>query len=283
MSAHLVIGAGNEGQAQAWDGTEGAQWASNPRFYDEAVRHHHAHLLDAAAITASDAVLDVGCGNGETTLDAARAATSGLALGVDLSSQMIEVARGLAERAAVANATFLHADAQVHPFDEGTFDVAISRFGSMFFADQDTAFANIARALRPGGRLILLSWQAPTANEWITAISGALTLGRPAPAPPPGAPGPFRHADPAEVTSILTRAGFRDVAATAVSEPMSFGRDADEGYAVLSELMAWMLEGFGPADRTAALKALLTTLRDHETEDGVAFASGAWLYTATRG
>lgn len=102
-------------------------------------------------------MLDVGCGNGQTTRDAARAAFDGSAVGVDLSSRMVEFARRLAAAERIANATFHQADAQIHPFVEGSFDVAISRTGVMFFGDPPAAFANIACPLRPGGRLVLMT------------------------------------------------------------------------------------------------------------------------------
>ena len=53
-----------------------------------------------------------------------------------------------------------HGDAQVHPFAADHYDVAISRFGTMFFSDPVAAFSNIARALRASGRLVVLVWQS---------------------------------------------------------------------------------------------------------------------------
>jgi SAM-dependent methyltransferase len=111
-------------------------------------------------------VLDIGCGTGQATRDAARAAEPGHALGVDLSARMIELARRLAASQDIGNVSFEQADAQIYPFPAGSFDVAISRTGTMFFGDPAAAFANIGRALRPGGRLVMLVWQGPGPNEW---------------------------------------------------------------------------------------------------------------------
>jgi ubiquinone/menaquinone biosynthesis C-methylase UbiE len=97
---------------------------------------------------------------------------------VDLSSRMIELARQLAEREHVANVTFQQADAQVYPFPDQCFDIAISRTGAMFFGDAPAAFTNIARALRPGGRLVLLAWQSLQRNDWVSAFFAALAAGR---------------------------------------------------------------------------------------------------------
>src|SRR4051794_3138693 len=181
----------NVEQAKAWDGDEGEYWATHSEWFDRSIESYHRSFLDAAAIAPTDRVLDIGCGTGQTTRDAARRAASGAALGIDLSSRMIEVARQQATNEGVDNVTFEQVDAQVHPFDAGSFDVAISRTGAMFFGDMGAAFANIARAIRRDGRLALLTWQPLPANEWIREISMAMAAGRPLPAPPPDAPGPF--------------------------------------------------------------------------------------------
>src|SRR4051812_33965905 len=160
--------------AQRWDGDEGAQWAAHVEEHDVAARAHHERLLEAAAIRRDEHVLDIGCGNGQTTRDAARAASAGRALGVDLSSPMLARARELARAEGVANAEFVQADVQVHPFEPRTFDVAISRFGVMFFDDPVGAFANVQRALRPGGRTAFVVWQPLTANEWLLELRGAV-------------------------------------------------------------------------------------------------------------
>jgi ubiquinone/menaquinone biosynthesis C-methylase UbiE len=105
-----------------------------------------------------------------------RAAGPGHAVGVDLSARMIELARGRAAGQDIGNVSFEQADAQICPFAAGSFDVVISRTGTMFFGDPAAAFANIGRALRPGGRLVMLVWQGPGPNEWISELAGAYLL-----------------------------------------------------------------------------------------------------------
>ena len=104
----LQVDATNAEQLKAWDGGEGDYWAANANQYDASVDRYHHPLLDLAAIAPDDAVLDIGCGTGQTTRDAARLAASGTALGIDLSSRMLEVARSKAEQEGVHNAV-------VHP------------------------------------------------------------------------------------------------------------------------------------------------------------------------
>src|SRR5690606_21000695 len=102
--------------------------------------------------------------------------------------------------------------------------------GAMFFADQVAAFGNIGRALRTGGRLALVSWREPQANEWITSFVDAMTLGRSLDPPPPDAPSPFAHADPARVERILSAAGFDEVRCAPRDLPMTFGSTVEEGF-----------------------------------------------------
>jgi ubiquinone/menaquinone biosynthesis C-methylase UbiE len=87
---------------------------------------------------------------------------------------MLERARLRTAEEGLHNVTFEHGDAQVHPFPLARFDVVISRFGTMFFADPIAAFTNIARAARTGARLVMMVWQSEERNEWATAVRHAL-------------------------------------------------------------------------------------------------------------
>ena len=272
----------NAEQLRAWDGDQGAYWAAHAQHFDTAVAGYDRPFFAAAAITAGEQVLDIGCGTGQITLTAARSAASGSALGVDLSAEMIDVARRTAEREGVANARFAQADAQIHPFPEQAFDVVISRTGAMFFGDPVAAFTNIARATRPDGRLVLLVWQPFVRNEYIVDISTALAAGRDLPTPSPEAPGPFSMGDPARVRTVLTRAGFSTPDFDSLTEPMYFGRNPQDAYQFLLGLAGWMLQGLDDHGRARALDALRASLEAHHTEQGVAYASAAWLITATR-
>ncbi len=274
----------NAAAFQAWDGGDGDYWTENEAIFDDSVARYHGPFLDAAAIAGTDHVLDIGCGNGRTTRDAARRAASGSALGVDLSSRMITQARRRAAEEGIDNARFEQADAQIHPFEPGGFDVAISRTGAMFFGDPAAAFTNIARALRPDGRLALLVWQSLAQNHWLLEFSQALAAGREMPAPPPGAPGPLSLADPDRVHTVLSAAGFAGIALDGVSELMYFGKNADESYRFVSGLgfTRFMLSGLDDDGRERAMDALRATTVAHETDEGVLYPSAAWIITARR-
>ncbi len=211
-----------------------------------------------------------------------RAAADGSALGVDLSSQMLDFARRRARTEGVTNASFLQADAQIHPFEPAAFDVAISRTGAMFFGDQPAAFANIGRSLVPGGRMILVTWQGLAANEWVREITTALAAGRDQPAPPPDAPGPFSLSDIDRIVAVLSSAGFTDVDVDGVSADMWFGTDVDDAHRFVIGLLGWMLRGLDDTARSRALDDLRNTMVSHATPDGVVFGSAAWVVRAMR-
>jgi SAM-dependent methyltransferase len=281
-TSNLRVAVSNAEAAKAWDGDEGAYWATHADYFDRSIAAYHLPFLDAVRIEPGERVLDVGCGTGQTTRDAARRASPGGALGVDLSSEMIDVARRIAAAEALDNVRFEQADAQIYPFAEGSFEIAISRTGAMFFGDPQEAFRNIARAVRSGGRLTLLSWQLPSTNEWVGELTGALAAGRDLPVPGPGTPGPFALADPGWVNQLLAETRFTDVEIDPLQGPMWFGADPGDAYDFALGLLGWMLDGVSGNQRAQALSALRSTVTAHHTADGVVYSSGTWLIGARR-
>ena len=279
----MVEPVANTEMAAAWE-EEGRHWAQHADRQDRAVARHHARLMEAAAVTGHSVVLDVGCGNGQVTLDAARQAGNGSALGVDLSPDMLVQARERAITAGLPNATFEQADAQVHRFTRAGFDLAVSRFGAMFFADPVAAFTNIGDALHAGGRLKLLVWQGLDKNDWLLAIRNALAMGRDLPSPPPNAPGPFGLADPDHVRRVLTEAGFTAIGMDSVEEPIWFGSDADDAHDFLRGIgpVRGLTQDLDEDTKAAAFEQLRTTVAAHEVPEGVQFDTAAWLITAHR-
>src|SRR5687767_9978445 len=142
----------NVEEREYWDGTGGEHWATEADRYDFINRRFAERIGEALAPRPGERVLDVGCGNGALSLTIAPLVQPGGSVcGLDLSGPMLAVARRRAEEAVLDNAAFEQGDAQVHALPEAAFDAAVSRFGVMFFEDPVAAFANIGRALRPGG------------------------------------------------------------------------------------------------------------------------------------
>ena len=274
----------NVEQAQAWDGHEGDLWTEHADRYDRASAPIRTWFNAAGVITATDDVLDIGCGTGRSTRDAARLAPDGSALGLDLSARMLELARARSKADGLDNVRFVQGDAQVHPFEPAAHDLAMSSFGAMFFNDARAAFANIGTALRPGGRLAVLAWRGLADNEWLQTLRDALAAGRDLPVPPAEGPSPFSLSEPARVRTLLEDAGYHDVDLTPIDEPLDLGKDAADAYAFaetmgMFEGLTHDLEGDTLAGATAALRG---ALERSETPDGVLLGSGAWLITATR-
>jgi SAM-dependent methyltransferase len=274
----------NAEQAAAWDGHEGDMWTEHADRYERASWRHWQRFLDAGVISHDSDVLDVGCGTGKATRDVAGLASGGSVLGVDLSAAMLQRAREESRAAGLTNVTYEQADAQVHPFAAGAFDVAMSSFGAMFFNDPVAAFTNIGHGVRPGGTLALLAWRELHRNEWLVELRGALAMGRQLPEPPPDAPTPFSLADPDRVRGILGPAGYTDVGFEPIDEPIEVGTDVDDAFA-FTQVMG-IVEGLShdldAEAKAEAMDNIRKLLAEHETSDGVLLGTSAWLITARK-
>ena len=255
-----------------------------PSGYDAELRRHNQVLRQACGVQLHDHVLDIGCGTGQTTRQAARTAQAGSALGVDISAPAIERARELAQTEGLGNVNFEHANAQVHSFPQQRFDLAISRFGTMFFDDPVAAFANVRRALRPAGRLVMMVWQPQERNEWDIAIHQSLAGPQGQVAAASAGPDPFSLADPLTVRQILGAAGLADITFTDVYEPVYYGPDVRRRPRLGPRLHLHQrdTQAVGPAAASRAIGRLRETLSAHLSDDGVWFNSRAWIITARR-
>jgi ubiquinone/menaquinone biosynthesis C-methylase UbiE len=269
---------------EAWNTDSGLRWARESDRRDRVLAPVADALLTAAQLNASEHVLDIGCGCGATTLTAARSvAPDGTATGIDLSTPMLDVARRRRDAGGVTNVTFITGDAQTHTFTD-PYDVAISRFGTMFFADQVAAFANIASGLRSGGRLCLATWQRLASNNWLTVPRAALRRYGTASAVDHNAPGMFGQSDPETVTDVLVDTGFVDIDLHAVNLVLTFGSDLDDGtdYLANIRIVRDVLETVADDARPAAMNAIRAALGEHTDATGVHLGAAIWIVTAAR-
>ncbi|MEU9115294.1 class I SAM-dependent methyltransferase [Streptomyces sp. NPDC048483] len=274
----------NTAQETAWNGYEGTHWARNQDRWDAVNAGFNEALFAAAAIGARDHVLDVGCGAGCTTRLAGRRAAGGRAMGLDLSGPMLERARASTAQERLANVTFEQGDAQTHPLPTAGFDVVISRFGVMFFADPVAAFGNLRRALRPGGRMAFVCGAGPEGNEWLQAVTALRTYLPVGDFGVPGTPGMFSLADPERIREVLSAAGFTDITANRATGYGTWGRDAGDAAALLldSGPGRHLTGQVAPEVQDRARTALTDALRGHEDGDGVRLRGTGWLVTAGR-
>lgn len=273
----------NAKQVADWNGSIGERWAADQERTDRLVRPYGEAAIAAARVQPGEAVLDVGCGCGDTSLTVASlVGAQGRVIGVDVSAPMLEVARRRA--AGLANLTFLEADASAAALP-GPFDLLISRFGVMFFDEPAAAFAHMRAALRPGGRLSFVCWRAAAENLWayVPAQAARKASGIEAPPADPHAPGPFAFGDGERLQDILRTAGFTNIDLENFEAPMYLGRSprsAAEGATRIGPASRVALDA-GPQHLPAILDGIEAALTPHAAEDGSVFLPGrTWIVRA---
>jgi SAM-dependent methyltransferase len=214
--AHAVQeSAPNAEQLAYWNGEAGERWARQDELMAALLAPIAGALLDHADPAGCRRALDVGCGGGSQSLMLAeRLGPDARVTGVDISGPLLGVARtrAAAAPADAAALDFLQADAAHHAFEPGGFDLLFSRFGVMFFDQPAAAFANLHRAMAPGGRLAFVCWQSLQDNPWTwLSVQAALRFVPPPEPTDPEAPGPFAFANPARIETVLMAAGFSDI------------------------------------------------------------------------
>jgi len=199
-------------QAAVWNGLAGRNWIEMQESLDRLFKPFEDVLVEEVSLCHARRVLDVGCGPGTTTLAVARLPwVKGRSTGIDISEPMIGAARARAEREG-SPARFICANAQSYPFEPGSFDTIISRFGVMFFDDPIAAFANLRSAATDHTELRLVVWRSPAENHFMTtAERAAAPLLPKLPVRRPDEPGPFALSDDRRVRTILEESGWTQI------------------------------------------------------------------------
>lgn len=222
-----------------WAGESSRRWAAAADQLEAQLAPVSDVLFSAAALASGETILDVGCGRGATTRQAATVVgPSGSAVGLDVSEELLAAARTLG--ADVANLTFMQGDGQRIELEPASFDVLLSRFGVMFFDDAAVAMTNLAAAIRPGGRLCVAVWRPRTENEMMQwpvdiAVEVAARRGLELTMPDPTA-GPFSWGDDALITRTLEGAGWSEVTVTPQPLTLYLGGPASPEEAVVTSL-----------------------------------------------
>ena len=281
------LGGPNAQQAEYWN-TQGARWVEVGPRIDAQLEPLGLGAIERAVVRAGEHVLDVGCGCGQATLQLAeRVGATGTVVGIDISEPMLARARERAVEAGLENVEFHRGDAQTEPFPESRSDLIFSRYGVMFFADPEAAFANLRAALRPGGRLVFVCWQELGKNPWLEQPLDAALAHVPPPEPAPaGSPGPFAFADANRVRGVLENAGFEQIAFESLEQPILVGGGGtvDETASFVLEFgpAARLLEGVGSDVRQRVRESITRVLEAHADVDGVHLGSASWIVTARR-
>ena len=274
----------NSDQAEFWSSDAGRTWVAEQTSMDAVLQPVLDGVLTRADLQAGQSVLDIGCGTGISSIEAAvRVGTSGLVLGADISPTMLESATARARD--LSNVQFLKADAAAHTFEQGAFDCLISRFGVMFFSDPVGAFHNIALGLKPGARLTMATWGQIPNNPWFTlpAQAAKAVVGAP-PAVDPDEPGPFAFRDAGRVCDLLRAAGLEEVAVEIahieLTPPGTIAVAAAIATKVGPASRTFAYFESADADRQAVEKALRDAFKPYETADGVRIPAEINYFTA---
>jgi SAM-dependent methyltransferase len=269
----------NAEQIEFWNGEAADAWVGAQQRMDQMLAPLSAQALKAANVTQGERVLDIGCGCGGTAVQIANQGAT--VTGVDISAPMLERARQRGEGR--DDLAFVLADASSHNF-AADHDLVFSRFGVMFFKDPKAAFTNIARALKPGGRLCFLCWQEAKINYWMSVPGRAAAEFLPPPEPvDPKAPGPFAFAEANYLEEILAAAGFQNVSIESYIPSMQLGGDIDTAIDFLVHVgpMSRTMADLDDDTRLKALSAVQQALAPHADKDGVALDGACWIVTGT--
>lgn len=272
----------NREQCALWNGASGEMWVQEQVLLDATYANFEQLLVDEVVTTGARRVLDVGCGSGATTFAIARQlGASGTAVGIDISAPLVELARRRAAHDGIA-AEFLLADAQTHEFYGAPYDLAVSRFGVMFFEDPVAAFANLRGAMRAGGRLRAVAFRAASENPFMTtAERAAAPLLTGIPPRRPDAPGQFGFANRERVESILAAAGWSQINLAPIDVPCTFPTSELVGYFQRLGPVGLALRNADDATRARLTGTIRAAFAPFVHGDEVRFDAACWMIRAT--
>jgi len=264
-----------------WNGPAGEAWVSEQSLFDQMLKPFEGLIVEGVEKSGKSKILDIGCGAGTTTYSVAKAlGEDGRILGVDISEPLLTAAKS-AQEELKAEVQFECGDAQEYAFEQGAFNLIISRFGVMFFKDAVAAFSNLKQAVSSEGELLMYVWRSPQENPFMTLSMRAASPYLPEmPKPEPNSPGQFGFADPEYVTSVLTEAGWCDVKLEPVDVACSFPAADLKGYIGIASVFGAALEEKSEPEKAEILDKVHEAYQAHTENGDVKFTAACWKLTA---
>lgn len=264
-----------EQQKETWNKFSSG-WRKWDDFTMEWLRPMGTEIINSLKLKPADVVLDVAAGTGEPGLTIATIVTDGKVVITDLAEGMLDVARDNAAKKGVTNCEFVRCDVCELPFDDETFDAVSCRFGFMFFPDMLLAAKEMARVLKPGGKIAAAVWGAPDKNFWITATMSVINQHMQLPASPQGAPSMFRCAAPGFLADLFAQAGFRNTTEKQVNGKLQAGTTANY-WRFMNDVAAPVVAALSKADdntRDKIKEGVLTSISENTLAGNVALDYG---------
>ena len=275
-------------QTYGWNADRARFWLTHLAVMEAPLIPVAEAIFSVVDLKPGERVLDVGCGAGATTIEAAdRVGPEGWVCGIDISPEMIDAAR---ERSAAPNLDWIVADAIEYDLPLEGFDAIISRFGIMFFSDPERAFLRLNAACRPGGRLVASVWphrdRAPYFALPYSLLTSVLDRRRAVYTPIPADQGPFSLGEEQQTIDLLVGAGWVDVRCSMRRDPLYLRGPATLEQAVEglieSNLEQGVLVGQPEEIIEEARTALIEGLGPWHDGTGIALPGGFMMITATR-
>jgi len=268
-------------QSKLWNGSAGCAWVEAQAMLDGTLQPFEDLLVEAVSASGARRVLDVGCGTGSTTRAIARVlGATGRSVGIDISEQMIDAARMLAGQDRT-QPQFICADAQTHAFEPASFDLIMSRFGTMFFTDPVAAFANLRRAGGADATLCSIVWRSPEENPFMTTAERAAAALLPNLQPRRAdAPGQFGLADARRVRAILDESGWTDIDIHPIDLVCTLPESELTSYGTRFGPVGVALREADPQTRAQVASAVRSAFDPYVQGDEVRFTASCWLVGA---
>lgn len=228
-------------------------------------------MFDLVGLHIGDRVLDVAAGSGgQTMLAARRVGPSGFVLATDLSPQMLAFAAMELQQAGLTNVETQVMDAENLQLAEESFDAVICRTGLEFFPEPEKALGGMRQVVKTGKKVGVVVFSVPDKCPFIAIPASIISERAQIPAPPPGAPGLFRLAQPGLLQALYERAGFRNVQVVSVSTHLHLP-SAVACVHFIQEVggpLQHILAPFSEAQRQATWDAVEQALRHYESASG---------------